>query len=206
MRVGEGCPHLRFRSACSRRIWQSPVRRHRLPRPKGAGFVRRIVANGENEIHLGGIGTRELVPRFRPEAADVVVELLEHFDSIRIDPPARLTTGRISLEAILAEFVHHALCNDRSRRVMRAEEQDVEGTFSHVGTLIAAAGGEKTCSSSHGRASQAEATPHRSGRPPQQSTVRNEIRSRITGTLMADLMKRPSRSARMRPARSSSFA
>src|SRR5271165_2207533 len=43
-------------------IGNAPVRRHRLARPDRAYFLRGVVADGEDEVHLRRAGSSELVP------------------------------------------------------------------------------------------------------------------------------------------------
>ena len=43
-------------------IFQTPVGRHWLAGPDRADFRRRVVADGEDEVHFGGTGLRELRP------------------------------------------------------------------------------------------------------------------------------------------------
>src|SRR5208337_4843714 len=57
-----------------RRIFDAPVRRHRLARPDRASFAGRAVADGEDEIELGSVRPGELVPRFRTIAVRRVLE------------------------------------------------------------------------------------------------------------------------------------
>ena len=58
-------------AACRRgRVGHAPMRGHRLARPDRAGFARRVVADGEDEIELRRVRAGELAPDLRAQAAD----------------------------------------------------------------------------------------------------------------------------------------
>src|SRR3546814_6397081 len=64
-------------------VRHAPVRRHRLPRPDRAHLVRRIVADGKDEIEHRRIRPGELLPAFGAKAGDIVVEALQHLQAQR---------------------------------------------------------------------------------------------------------------------------
>ena len=68
VRIAEGAGDLFGRAADGGRIGDAPVRGHRLARPVGARFVGGIVADGEDEVHLRGVGSGELIPGFAAQA------------------------------------------------------------------------------------------------------------------------------------------
>src|SRR3546814_5268344 len=62
-------------------VRNAPVRRHRLPRPDRAHLVRRIVADGKDEIEHRRIRPGELLPAFGAKAGDIEVERSEEHTS-----------------------------------------------------------------------------------------------------------------------------
>src|ERR1700734_2535090 len=61
-RIGKRQAHFRLGAGGKRRIGDAPMRGHRLARPHRAGFRRRVVADGEDEIEL----RRARAGKFRP--------------------------------------------------------------------------------------------------------------------------------------------
>src|SRR5262249_20953783 len=108
-------------------VWHAPMRRHRLARPDGTDCVRAIVTDSEHEVELRCIGFRELIPRFRAQARDVVMHLAQQIERERIDRAGRLAAGGIGAKFFSPFLIQDALGYDRARRVASAEEQYVQG-------------------------------------------------------------------------------
>src|SRR5262249_4236090 len=106
-------------------VWHAPMRRHWLARPDGTDFVRGIVTDREHEVELRRIGFRELIPRFRAQARDVVMHLAQQIERERINRAGRLAAGAIGAKFSSPFWI--SLGYDRARRVASAEEQYVQG-------------------------------------------------------------------------------
>jgi len=98
---------------------------HRLTGPYWANFIGSVVANGEQEIELWGIGFREFVPTFAAIAARWNVRDLKLAQCFGAHFSCRVTASAISGELWASLEVHDPLSHDRTRRVPRTEEQDV---------------------------------------------------------------------------------
>jgi hypothetical protein len=61
--------------------------------PVWASFASGVVANGEDEVHVWGVGGAELVPALASQAADRVPGVCHLLDGKRIDRSARVATG-----------------------------------------------------------------------------------------------------------------
>src|SRR5262249_24822843 len=79
----------------------------------------------EHEVELRRIGFRELTPRFRAQARDVVMHLAQQIERERIDRAGRLAAGAIG--AKFSSPFSISLGYDRARRVASAEQQYVQG-------------------------------------------------------------------------------
>ena len=133
-RQDEGRFLLDIGSFDSGRVFDAPMRGHRLPRPDRTGFARRVVADREHEIHFRRAGRCKFFPSFRAQALGRIIEAFEHFESERIDSPLRVASSREGAEAPRAVFAQNAFGEDRARGVARAEKQDVEDAISHERT------------------------------------------------------------------------
>src|SRR4029077_11436423 len=67
-RLAEGAFDFRGVSVNGRRIGHSPVRGRGMSGPDRASLLGSVVANREDELHLGGAGTREFIPAFAVQA------------------------------------------------------------------------------------------------------------------------------------------
>src|SRR5438045_9801525 len=99
-----------------------------------------------------------------------------------MDLATRLASGAVCLELSPADAVHHAFGDDRSGRIVCAQEQDVEPMVFHLLAPLLAR---------HRRDVSATTGPHSSGRPWQQSSVRSVRSLRMPSTSMATRTKRP---------------
>ena len=66
-RLVEGALLVDIRAFDGSRVLDAPMRRHGLPRPDGTDFARRVVANGEHEIHLRRARSGIFVPALGAE-------------------------------------------------------------------------------------------------------------------------------------------
>ena len=129
--LGEGEMLLRLGAFDRGRVGHAPMRRHRLARPDRAGFAGGVVADREDEVHLGRAGRGELVPVLRAGEGRVVVEALQQLERIGMDLALGMRAGRERLEPAGADAVEDRLGDDRARRIAGAQEQDVEDLIAH---------------------------------------------------------------------------
>src|SRR2546429_132785 len=80
------------------RVLDAPMRGHRVAGPDRAGFAGRVVANGEDEIHLGRTGFAEYVPRLRAEAVGWIAEARQGRQREWVDDAFWLAAGGKSRE------------------------------------------------------------------------------------------------------------
>src|SRR5260370_737812 len=114
---------LLWRTFRQRGIGYTPMRRHRLPRPDGTHFLLRIVANGEDKIHLRRFRFGKLFPAL---AAQVPRRQVRHFDELERFRPhnSRWVASRaVSGEKWLAFAVKNGLRHDRPGGIPGAQEQ-----------------------------------------------------------------------------------
>src|SRR3546814_13946376 len=67
------------------RIFDAPVRGHRLAGPCRACLAGRIVTDGEDEVEAGGAGLREFVPALRTQILRPEAEFVEQGERLRMD-------------------------------------------------------------------------------------------------------------------------
>src|SRR3977135_2854328 len=67
-RLAEGAFNRRGVSMNRGGIGHSPMRGHGMSRPDRASFLGSVVANREDEVHLGSAGAREFVPALAAQA------------------------------------------------------------------------------------------------------------------------------------------
>src|SRR3954451_23910132 len=115
--VLEGKRDLGVAAGRFRRIWNAPMRGHRLARPYRAGFTGCVVANRKDEIQLRRGGLREHAPGLRPVAGRVVTERLEQLQRVRVHLSLRLRSGAVGSEFSRADL----LFSIASARIERAE-------------------------------------------------------------------------------------
>src|SRR5258708_6564563 len=135
-------------------IGKAPMRRHRLAGPNRAHLARGRVAHRDDEIHLGGIAPRELVPTLRAQPGGRQAGYPQRVERQGMDGALRVAAGAMAKEAIAGVRVQIALGKNRAGRIPGAEEEDV------VESLLAHA------------AQQVTSMSQISGRPPQQSSIR----------------------------------
>src|SRR6266571_9054277 len=116
---------LLWRTFRQRGIGYTPMRRHRLPRPDGTHFLRRIVANGEDKIHLRRFRFGKLCPAL---AAQVPRRQVRHFDQLerfRTHNSRWVASRAVSCEKWLAFAVENSLRHDRPGGISRTQKQYV---------------------------------------------------------------------------------
>src|ERR1700730_15687450 len=113
------------------RVFDAPMRGHRLARPNRAGFAGRIVADRKDKIHHWRIGTRELFPTLRAQIVRGIIEAFENLDRERIHGALRLAAGRERAEAPPTLFPQDRVRPDRTSAVSCAQEQDVVDELRH---------------------------------------------------------------------------
>ena len=101
------------------------MRAHRLAGPHRAGGPRRLVADGEHEIHFRRLGQPELVPAFRAQAGHVVAQRLEQVDGVGMGAGFRLGPGGKGAEPVPRLGVQDRLGDQRARRIAVAQKQHV---------------------------------------------------------------------------------
>src|SRR5450432_2574039 len=112
-----------------RRIRNAPMRRHRLPRPDRANFLRRVVADGKNKIHLGSVKLGEFIPALAPQILDWDTGGFESRECLGPDRPRGMTSGAIGGKPTFTFGVKEGLSKNRARRVAGAEKQNVVVIF-----------------------------------------------------------------------------
>jgi hypothetical protein len=96
------------RSISSREPWTTagsgmpPVRRNRLSRPDWACFVGGVVADGEDEVHLGRAGLSEFVPTLAASIRSRELRTLQFAQRLRSDCASRMTARTVSVKSRLA--------------------------------------------------------------------------------------------------------
>src|ERR1700726_896600 len=98
------------------------MRGHRLTGPHRTGLVSRVVANGEHEIELGGVGPGKLAPAFRSQVAYVEIQFAQQIDRVPVDLSLRLAPCGECPKNASAGPIEDSFRQDRPRRVSGAEK------------------------------------------------------------------------------------
>src|ERR1700687_5717669 len=106
-------------------IGHSPVRGHGLSRPERAGFLGGVVANRENKMHLGSAGPPEFIPALTTQSACRDASHLKLLQSFGTNRPRGMTPGAVGREDRFFFVVEDRFRHDGTRRVSRAQEQNV---------------------------------------------------------------------------------
>jgi len=91
-----------------------------------ADFLGGVITD-ETEVEGGRAGAGELIPRLGAQSTDVVADVSEQIERVGVYAAARLTACAIPPAFVLSQLVHDGFSEDRARRIVRAEEQRVEG-------------------------------------------------------------------------------
>jgi hypothetical protein len=92
-RIGEGQIDLRLVALGGGWIRNAPMRRHRLPRPHGAGLGCSVVAKGKDKIELRCVRSGEFTPALGAEAGNVEVHPAQDRKRSGMHGPLRLAAG-----------------------------------------------------------------------------------------------------------------
>src|SRR6202521_6400469 len=128
-RLAEGACDFGGVSSNGSRIGHSPVRGHGMSGPDRANLLGSVVANREDELHLGGAGARELTPALARQAGcgnACQLKLLQRFGMHR---PRGMTSGAVGGEDRLSFMVEDGFGHDGTCRVSRTQKQSVEVSF-----------------------------------------------------------------------------
>jgi hypothetical protein len=129
--LGEGQATLRLRPLGGGGVWNAPMGGHRLARPDRAHFIRRVVADGEDEIHHRRARCRKLVPALGAQGGGRVVHLAQQIERIGMNLALRMAAGAEALEAAGALAVEDAFRKDAARGISGAQEQHVINMIRH---------------------------------------------------------------------------
>jgi hypothetical protein len=109
--------------------------------PDRASFSSNVIANGEDEIHVGS--GREFVPALRAEFARVMTERLQQRERVRVYGANRVTACRPSGKAAFAGLGENGLCHDRPGGIASAQEQDIVDLIGHGRACLRAGNAER---------------------------------------------------------------
>ncbi len=121
----------RPRSRQRPRVFDTPMRRHRMTDPYRAGFAVRAITDGEDEIHFGRAWLCEDVPALRREASRRIAECVQFLQGMRIDFALWLTARGESPEAPAPFLVEDGFGENGTCGVARAQEEHVVGLVGH---------------------------------------------------------------------------
>src|SRR5579871_442371 len=103
-----------------------------MPRPDGADFTSRVIADREDEIHLRSIGTGKLVPPLAADARRVTAKRMQSFQGEGIYRARWGASGAVGLESPRAHLVQQTFREHASRGVVRAKEEYVVCLVGHI--------------------------------------------------------------------------
>ena len=101
------------------------MRGHGLAGPVGAGFLGRVVADGEDEVHLGRGGCGELVPGFAAQAGGGYVRKVKLVQRLGPDRAGGMAAGTVGSKNAPALAIQDGLSQNGPRGVPGAEKEDV---------------------------------------------------------------------------------
>ena len=96
--------------------------------PDRTDFAGGVVADGDDQVHLRRVRTGELVPALAVQAVGADADRLQRLQTQRVGllVGARTAAGGVGLEAATTDVVQCRLGQDAARRIVRAEEEDVQ--------------------------------------------------------------------------------
>jgi len=107
-----------------RRVRYAPMHCDGSTVPHRAGFARRTVAHGNDDIDSVRAGAAEGVPRLRRQPRRRMALLFEFAYRTRIHCTCRVTASAGTDHASSPQFVEQYLCQDATAGVARAQHQD----------------------------------------------------------------------------------
>ena len=113
------------RTGNPRRIWNSPMRGNRLPRPHRTNLRRRRIANGKYKLHLRRAGHREFIPALAPQSLSRQPRQLKLLQCVRIHSTGRMAARAERAKVGLAAAIQDGFRKDGTRRIPRAQKQNV---------------------------------------------------------------------------------
>lgn len=142
VRPAKGIAPLGLRADHSGGVGHTPTGGDRIARPEGAN-TRRLIADGEDEIHDRCVGPREFVPTLGAQTVGRQMQPFEAFERQRVNPATGKAACAIALEAAeaaLSPMIDQRLGEDVVRRIVGTQEQDVIRFALHGGSANAARG------------------------------------------------------------------
>src|SRR5208337_1529809 len=109
-----------------RRVSNTPVRARRLSWHERTDLFRSVIANRQDEVELGRIRPRELIPGLAAQTFDRYLRQLKLTQRLRPYSSHRMASCAVGGKVQLAPGVQNCLGHDRARRISGAQEQDVE--------------------------------------------------------------------------------
>ena len=100
-----------------------------MSRPGRADFLGSVVANREDELHLGSAGTREFIPALAAQADCGNARQFKLLQRFGMHRPRGMTFCAVGGEDRLSFVLEDRFGQDGTRRVTRAQEQNVVVSF-----------------------------------------------------------------------------
>lgn len=114
-----------FRALEFRWIGKTPMRSNRLAGPYRTGFTRRLVANGNDEIHGWGLVAAELIPTLGSQVRYGMLEPSQQRQRMWVDDAGRMTASAIGIKATLSDAIEDGFCQDTATGIAGAQKQHV---------------------------------------------------------------------------------
>jgi len=92
------------------------MRGYRIAGPHRAHFARRLVANGEAEIHQRGAAPREFIPAFAAQPVRPQMKFFQHVEGERMHGAFGKAAGAVAFEASSAPMIDQRLGQDAPSR------------------------------------------------------------------------------------------
>src|SRR6266436_1163857 len=106
--------------------------RHRLARPYRTHFLRRVVANSEDKIHLRRFGLCKLFPTLAAQAFRGQVRQFDQLERFRTHSSQWVAARAVPCEDWPALAIENGLRHDRPSRIPRAQEQNIVAPLHYV--------------------------------------------------------------------------
>src|SRR5208337_2282026 len=107
------------------RIGSSPMRGHRLAGPDGTHLFSRVVANGEDKVHLGRSRLCKLFPVLAAQAIRGQMRQLNLLERLWTNAPRGLASRAIGNKVGAALMIENRFGHDGASRIPCAQEENI---------------------------------------------------------------------------------
>jgi len=112
------------------------MNRHGMPRPDWTGFSARLIADGENEVHVGAALARELIPVLGTKTFGRIIQFFQQGTGMGIYFSSGMAARAEGLKGPGPDPIEDCFCKNASRRIAGAQEEYSVWPGIHVGFMV----------------------------------------------------------------------